>query len=291
MSNLNKLGSGYLWFLAIFCIGFLSLGFTKLSDSNFNSESVNSDAVGGEVIWHVKAIHPEGYFLDVKAIDSNGNQYDLKAIQDADQTTLMDIKIIMQGKRIPVKILQSDGRFMPVKGITKNGEILDIKAINLQGEMLDIKGVGHSGNIIHIKAITKNKEFYGIKAISPTGKLNDVKGVKILKDPIETSINGVLIHAHVKAISQTGCSSDSFIWHIKAIHPEGHTLDVKAIDEEGNIFDVKAIQNSNQRSMLDIKAFIGDALQLPVKVIISGDNKSTVRQRDGLHYEHHCCGR
>lgn len=257
--------------------GLVNLGFKFLGDSEGIVQINNSSEVSGDIIWHVKAIHPEGFFLDVKAFDQDGNVYDVKAIQDASQTKLMEVKVLISGKHIPIKILQSDGRFMPVKGITEDGEILDIKALNQKGEKLDVKGIGHSGNIIHIKAITKNKEFYGVKAISPTGELNDVKGIKVQKDPIEGSINGVLIHAHVKAISQTGCSADSFIWHIKAVHPEGRTLDVKAMDANGAVYDVKAIQNSNQRSLLDIKAFIGDALQVPVKIVIDTNSKKVVR--------------
>ena len=277
MPIFNKLGLGYRMALTIFCSGFLNLGFASNIDSQVKVQTQKEAKVSGEVVWHVKAIHPEGYFLDIKAFDEEGRMYAIQAIQDAEQTTLMDVKILMNGKRIPVKILQSDGRFMPVKGITSEGQILNIKAVNLKGEQLDVKGIGHSGNIIHIKAITKNKEFYGVKAISPSGNLNDVKGVKVTKNPIEGSVNGVLIHAHVKAMSQTGCSSDSFIWHIKAIHPDGYTLDVKAIDAEGNLYDVKAIQNSNQRSLLDIKAFIGDALQLPVKVIHTREGSQALK--------------
>lgn len=277
MPTFKIFGLGRMTALTIAYTVILSFLFPAYARVTEQAEIKNSNKVEGEVLWHVKAIHPEGFFLDVKAIDEEGRFYDLKAVQDADQNTLMDIKVVMNGKRIPVKILQSDGRFMPVKGIMKNGQILDIKAINLKGEKLDVKGIGHSGNIIHIKAITKNREFYGVKAISPSGELNDIKGVKVTKDPIEGSVNGVLIHAHVKALSQTGCSSDSFIWHIKAIHPEGYTLDVKALDKSGNLFDIKAIHNSNQRSLLDIKAFIGDALQLPVKVIRIADGQLSAK--------------
>lgn len=287
MPTISKLGLGQKIALIIACSGLLSFGFTTLSKVKSQVEPLNDIQIEGEVIWHVMAIHPEGDFLDVKAIDGDGRIYDIKGIQNSDQTTLMDIKVLMNGKKIPVKILQSDGRFMPVKGITENGEILDIKAFNRRGEKLDVKGVGHSGNVIHIKAITKNKEFYGIKAISPSGQLNDVKGVKATRDPIEGSINGVLIHAHVKAVSQTGCSTDSFIWHIKAIHPEGYGLDVKALDPEGNMYDIKALQNTNQRSLLDIKAFIGDVLQLPVKVIFDNKGKSILKAitQDGSLYD------
>ena len=155
MPIISKLGLGQKVVLIIACSTLLSFSFTNLSKVKSQVEPPNSMQVEGEVIWHVKAIHPEGNFLDVKAIDDDGRIYDVKAIQNADQTTLMDIKVLMNGKKIPVKILQSDGRFMPVKGITENGEILDIKAFDHRGDKLDVKGIGHSGNVIHIKAITK----------------------------------------------------------------------------------------------------------------------------------------
>ena len=70
------------------------------------------------------------------------------------------------------------------------------------GTQLDIKGVKRSGNLVHIKAINSRGEYYGVKAISPSGQLNDVKGVKMVKEDLETTINGVEIYAHIKAIPQ-----------------------------------------------------------------------------------------
>ncbi len=43
---------------------------------------------------------------------------------------------------------------------------------------------------------------YGVKAISPSGQLHDVKGVKVLKEPVEATVNGVAVRAHVKALPQ-----------------------------------------------------------------------------------------
>lgn len=71
------------------------------------------------------------------------------------------------------------------------------------------------------------------------------------------------------------------IWHVKALHPDGYTLDVKAVDAEGNIFDVKALEDSNQRYIMDIKAFVGEQ-ELPVKVLVSEDQfKPVVAIGDG----------
>ena len=71
-------------------------------------------------------------------------------------------------------------------------------------------------------------------------------------------------------------ATQEIIWHIKAIHPEGRTIDVKALDKDGNIFDVKAIQDSDQRQLLDIKAFVGDK-KLPVKILVSDDEYAPVK--------------
>jgi hypothetical protein len=154
-----------------------------------------------EVIWHVKAIHPEGRTIDVKALDAEGNIYDVKAIRDTGQRQMMDVKAFVRGEKIPVKILVSNDKYAPVKAIGSDGTIYDIKA--LENDLkLDVKGVSRSGNIIHIKAINPKGEFYGIKALSPEGQLNDVKGIKMSAESIEGVINGVEVHAHIKAIPQ-----------------------------------------------------------------------------------------
>ncbi|MBC8755012.1 hypothetical protein H2O64_10040 [Kordia sp. YSTF-M3] len=62
--------------------------------------------------------------------------------------------------------------------------------------------------------------------------------------------------------------ANDIYWNVKAIHPDGQSLDVKAFDEEGKSFDIKAIQNSDQDSFLDIKAIV-DGEQLPVKILES----------------------
>ena len=80
--------------------------------------------------------------------------------------------------------------------------ILDIKAIAKDGNTFDVKGVYHSGNIIHLKAVNPNGDFYGIEAISPKGWINDVRGIKMFDSPVEATINGVEIFAHIKSIPQ-----------------------------------------------------------------------------------------
>lgn len=216
-------------------------------------------------LWHVKAVHPDGRLIDIKALDEDGNIYDIKAIADVGQRQFLDIKALVDGNPIPVKILVSDDQYSPVKAILSDGKILDIKA--LDGDTrLDVKGVRRSGNVIHIKAIAANGDFYGIKALSPDGMLNDVKGIKTSDDDTEMTIQGVAIHAHVKALPQDGVLGDQARWHIKAVHPEGRLIDIKAIDDQGNILDVKAVQDGDQRQMMDIKAFRGDE-KLPIKML------------------------
>lgn len=155
-----------------------------------------------QVVWHVKALHPDGYTLDVKAFDSEGNQFDVKALEGFDQRYIMDVKAFVGDEKLPVKVLVSEQEFKPVVAIGKNGEIYKIMAIDKSGRLLSIRGVRNSGYIIHIKAISENKVFYGVKAISEAGKLNDIKGIKMYDKRLELTMNGVEVHAHVVALPQ-----------------------------------------------------------------------------------------
>ena len=57
-------------------------------------------------------------------------------------------------------------------------------------------------------------------------------------------------------------------WNVKAILPDGQSLDVKVFNSAGEPFDIKAIQNSDQDNLLDVKAFI-EGEKLPVKILVS----------------------
>jgi hypothetical protein len=283
----NLTASGQLGIPLMIAFLFLSFGILNHSATGLQNKSIEKSSLVKEVIWQVKAVHPEGYFMEVRAFDREGNNYPVKSIQYADQTSILDIKADVEGKNVPIKILVSNERFMPVKGIMQDGTILNIKAVSPDGDRFDVKGVSHSGNIIHIKAVSTKNEFYGVKAISPEGELNDVKGLKMSKDRVEAIVNNVEIYAHIKAIAQSGCAGDNFIWHIKAIHPEGRALDVKALDKDGNLYDVKALQDSDQSSLLDVKAFIGDMNQSPVKILLNNDKYAPVKAigDDGTIYD------
>jgi len=154
------------------------------------------------IIWNVKAITEDGRNLKVKGFDTEGNIFDVKAIQDSDQSSFMNVKAIVNGNELPIKVLVSDDKYAPVKAIDGDGNLYKIKAIDDDGTILDIKGVNREGNIVDIKAINDNGDFYAIKAFSPDGKLNDIKGIKIFKRTKEMSIRGNKIYAHIKAITQ-----------------------------------------------------------------------------------------
>ncbi len=156
-----------------------------------------------DILWDVKAYRPEAVLLKVKAIDKRGRQYDVKAIQYSDDTSVLDVKVLINDERVPVKLLiKSGNEYYPLKGIMPDGTVIDIKAFSERGEILPVKGVSKSGNVIHIRAISGGTIFYNIVAISPEGKFNDVKGIKMLSSETEANIYGVPIFSHVKALHQ-----------------------------------------------------------------------------------------
>ena len=156
-----------------------------------------------ETIWHVKAFKPNAELIDIKAIDKDGKIHNIKAIQNSDDTSILDVKAFVNGKRLPVKLLVNEyDRYMPLKAIDDDGTIINVKGITKEGEILDVKGISKSGNIINIRAISKNGERYSLIAISPSGRKNDVKGIKLFDKEVETVIHGIKIFAHVKSITQ-----------------------------------------------------------------------------------------
>ncbi len=258
--------------------GFLILlfgcnGYVREVESNSIKEKVSESK---EILWNISAIHSTVSFLDIKAIDKDGNMYDVKAIQNSDQRYLIDVKAFIKGKRLPVKMLLSNDEYAPVKAIGEDGTIYSIKAITPEGDKLDVKGVSQDGNIIKLKAISKEGDFYNVKAISPSAQLNDVNGIKMSKLRLEKVVNGVEVFAHIKAVQQSGCVDKNAIWKIKAISLDGKANDVVAIDEFDNMYDVNAYQNSGQRNLMDIKASIGNK-KLPLIMLVSEDKYAPVK--------------
>ncbi len=154
------------------------------------------------ISWNIKAVTPDGKNLGVKAIDAEGNQFDVKATQDSEQHSFMNIKAFVDKYELPVKIMESTDKYAPIKAIGTNGTIYDIKAITDDNVKLDVKGISRSGNIIHVKAINENGEFYDVKAFAPNGKFNQVKGIKIFDRKVEMKVQGHPVYAHVKAVNQ-----------------------------------------------------------------------------------------
>lgn len=155
-----------------------------------------------QVIWHIKAMHPDGYTLDVKAFGKDGAIYDVKALEDIEQRYIMDVTAFKGAKKLPVKVLVSEAEYKPVVAIDEQGNTYEVRALNRDGSFMEVKGVRSSGYIIHIKAVDEKGEFLGVKAISPSGNLNDVKGIKMYDKRVEVNLHGVDVHAHVVALPQ-----------------------------------------------------------------------------------------
>ena len=236
-------------------------------------------------IWNIKAVMPNGTTLDVKAFGEDGKPNDVKALQRGD-AHLLDIKALVGGAELPIKVIASDDAFLPVKAITPEGKLMDVKAIAPDGSKLDVKGISWSGHIVHIKAVGADRALYGVKAISPEGRMHDVKGVKVTNGPDEGQVAGVAIAAHIKALPQALATDEDFIWNVKAIGTDGHFIPVKALDKNGGVHDVKAFMENGDRWIMDIKAII-DGKKMPVKMLVSDDAFIPVKAigADGTIYD------
>ncbi|WP_299519163.1 hypothetical protein [Winogradskyella sp.] len=154
-----------------------------------------------DVLWDVKAYMPEAKLIKVKAVDKAGNLYAIKGLQTYDDTSLLDIKCLYNEAVLPVKLVISDNSYA-LKAIKKDGSVLDVKAITDNGEQFSIQGIQRTGNTVSIRVMGKDNKTFKVFAISPEGNVNDVKGIKMLRDNIETVVNGVKVYAHVKALHQ-----------------------------------------------------------------------------------------
>ena len=189
--------------LLIFFMMIASYGSAQVLDKDRKALNKPETDMPVEIIWNVKAYSPAELLLRVKAVDKDGNIHDVKAIQDSDNTSILNVKAFVNEQRLPIKLIVKDHEpFYSAKAIDADGVLIDIKAFTSEGKKLDIKGVNRSGNIIQLRAITLEGIFYNIIAVSPGGKVNAVQGVKMMNMPQETVINGVSVFAHVKAIKQ-----------------------------------------------------------------------------------------
>ncbi|PRX54888.1 DUF7486 family protein [Flagellimonas meridianipacifica] len=155
------------------------------------------------IYWHIKAVFPEAQLLDIKAIDKDGTYYDVKAIQDSHDISLLSVKALVNGQTLPIKMIISENdTYYPVKAIDYEGRILDVKAIGKNGEVFNVKGVSRMGNLIEVRAIDKEQKQHDVISISPNHGVNHVKGLKMFSEDVEAVIHGVKIFAHVKSLEQ-----------------------------------------------------------------------------------------
>ncbi|MEM8928647.1 MAG: hypothetical protein AAGC45_10620 [Bacteroidota bacterium] len=154
------------------------------------------------IFWHIKAVRPEAQLLDIKAIDDRGVQYDVKAIQDSHDISLLSVKALVKGQSIPIKmIVKDEGEYYPIKAIDYEGKILDVKAIDNDGTLLDVKGVSRMGNTIEVRALDKDGAQLDVISISPLKGINHVKGLKMFSEDVEAVVRGHKIFAHVKSLN------------------------------------------------------------------------------------------
>ena len=164
----------------------------------------SQDATAENVIyWDIKAVFPGDTLLELKAIDKDGNQHDIKAIQDSHDISLLSVKAIVNGETLPIKmIVRRNDPYYPIKAIDYEGKILDVKAIGKNGEIYDVKGTTRMGSIVEVRAIDKDQKQHNVISISPEHRVNHVKGLKMFNEEVEATIRGVKIFAHVKSLRE-----------------------------------------------------------------------------------------
>ena len=257
--------------------------------------------------WTLEATTPEGQALAIKTQDGGGNVYDVKAIQDADQTSFLDVKAFVGDKKLPVKVLLSKNEMAPVKAIDKGGISYEIVALTKTGDKYVVQGVKRFGNIIELKAVDKKGAFLPIKAKSPNGEIDNVLGIKINVKDQEMTLNGFPIYAHVKAMhaypeipiekskkkskrkTKEKLKQKAFkfiFWDVSAIDSKGEKLAVKAVDSLGNQFDIKAVQDAEQFVFMNVKAFV-NGKQIPIKIAYTNEEKKPLKAIgfDGTLYD------
>jgi hypothetical protein len=80
----------------------------------------------------------------------------------------------------------------------------------------------------------------------------------------------ILLSFFTVADAQENKDETNIIWHVKAIHPKGNTMDVKAFNEKGERFDVKALEDAEQSYIMEVRTFV-NGQGVPVKVLVSED--------------------
>ncbi|MBO3116973.1 hypothetical protein J4050_09450 [Winogradskyella sp. DF17] len=185
------------WLTAVLCCSF---AITNAQITKTNTHKPETE-LHPEIFWDIKAYSPDAELLQVVAIAQDGKIYDVKAIQYAEDSSLLDVKVLSNGERLPVKlILNKKEDLFPLNGIDKAGNLISIKALTEDGKRLDVRGVRRIGNTIAIRAIGPNGSQYSLLAMAPDGMVNTIKGLKMASQNLEMVINGIEVFAHVKAM-------------------------------------------------------------------------------------------
>ncbi len=228
-------------------------------------------------LWFVRAVAPDGRFLAIAAVDQTGALLDLTAIETPRNAHVLDVKVIKDGARWPVKVTFADGAETPVQCIAPDGTRLDVKAIAADGRRFDVRALTRAGNLLQIKALGPDGGIYGVKAISPDGHLMDVKGMKFGSERVEGTYSGVPVLAHVKAVPQvTEYATVERLWHVLAIDPHGWSLPVMAAARNGSLIPIEAIETPGNQHVMDVKALLGDE-RLPVKLMFGDAEHAPVQ--------------
>ncbi|WP_299336680.1 hypothetical protein [uncultured Psychroserpens sp.] len=190
----------YIYPFIIFLLVF-SFGNAQVEEQEFVNSNKPETELPPDILWEIKAVRPEAT-LKIKGIDSDGHVYDVVAIQNSEDTSVLNVKVLDDDKRLPVKlIVKGKEPYYPLKAIKEDGSLIAIKAVTQYGDILPVKGISKTGNIIHIRAIDDGI-YYDLIAISPDGQENSIKGLKMLDTRVETIIHGVKVFAHVKSLQQ-----------------------------------------------------------------------------------------
>ena len=219
--------------------------------------------------WFVRAIQKNGNSLEVKAYTDDGRSYPIQAIVMKGNHSMLDLRMMKDGKQYPVKVKSSQDSLKPVVAIMQDGKALTLRA---KGPMRQYKvyAMWQGGKILNIKAMAENGRYLAVKAISPKGKLFDVKGVKMTDRDEEGKVSGTSILAHVKALPQMGFVGAAPEWSIRAIGPKGEFVPVMAVSKTGDLYPIKGLKEPNNNHLLNVKADVKGEIQ-PVKVMITED--------------------
>jgi hypothetical protein len=106
---------------------------------------VGSDVLAVKVLaqddWFgpVKAVHPDGSFLDVKALTEDDQRLDVKAVSRA-------------GHVLDIKAIDSQHQFYGVKAVSPQGHVYDVKGIKMMDGPVEMQ-MGQTAIRAHVKAL------------------------------------------------------------------------------------------------------------------------------------------